>query len=278
MQRRRLFYISFLVLIHIASTGCCQEKVVTIPEQILNRQKVVFTTPPSRIPVPHSVDAPLLGNGFTGVAISGNPEKQVYHISRNDFWRLKSSFNNSFPAVLGTVEVSIPGLTGASYLIEQDLYKAKTLSSFAKKGQNVLFRTFVSATEDLMVVEIILTGEGELEGTINLDLPGPQQLIDNPPFDRVFPTETEIGNAADGIYYISRAFEEEVDIPTKAVCALTILGGKAHLAFDAVEVVIYSRPRANEQGSGDTLEVQGLCKIVLEVVFYEFDRLFRFEK
>jgi len=217
-----------LVLIHIASTGCCQEKVVTIPEQILNRQKVVFTTPPSRIPVPHSVDAPLLGNGFTGVAISGNPEKQVYHISRNDFWRLKSSFNNSFPAVLGTVEVSIPGLTGASYLIEQDLYKAKTLSSFAKKGQNVLFRTFVSATEDLMVVEIILTGEGELEGTINLDLPGPQQLIDNPPFDRVFPTETEIGNAADGIYYISRAFEEEVDIPTKAVCALTILGGKSN--------------------------------------------------
>jgi len=199
-----------------------------LPEKIISKHKILFNTPPSRIPAPHSVDAPLLGNGYTGVAISGQPEKQVYYIARNDFWRLKSSLNQSYPAVLGKLEIDISGLKDASYLVEQQLYEAKTYSSFSKSGIEITFKSYVCAVEDLMIVEISLNGQGEFEGSINLELPGEKEFVDNPPTDLIFPAATEKGNTPEGINYISRAFKDDVDIPTKAACAFSILGNKSN--------------------------------------------------
>lgn len=206
----------------------CEQRSDSTSRQIIGKYNVIFTTPPQRIPVPHSVDAPLLGNGYTGVAISGKAEKQVFYFARNDFWRLKSSHNQSYPAVLGKMEILIPGLKDASYLIAQELYTAKTLSKFSLEDLDINFNTFVCATEDVMVVEINLTGDRELEGSVSLDLPGKEEIIDNPPFDVVFPTITDKGMSPDGICFITRAFEEDVDIPTKAACALTVLGSKSN--------------------------------------------------
>lgn len=197
-------------------------------EDLIGKYKTRFTEVPVKIPVPYSVDAPMLGNGFTGVAIAGTPEKQVYYLARNDFWRLKSSFNESFPAVLGKLEIDIPGLKDASYLIEQDLYPAITYSEFSGKEQDVQFKSYVSATEDVMVIEIQMSGEGKLEGSINLQLPGETEFVDNPPLDLVFPAETESGKTDEGIYYISRAFEKDVDIPSRAVCAFKVLGSETN--------------------------------------------------
>ncbi|MEC3908474.1 hypothetical protein VOI54_15700 [Tamlana sp. 2201CG12-4] len=188
----------------------------------------VFSKPPARIPVPYSVDAPMLGNGFTGEALSGNPESQTYYLARNDFWRLKSSFNQSFPAVLGKIIIDIPELKGASYLVEQNLYDAKTYSSFSKAKQKVRLKTYVSAIEDLMVVEVSLSGKGELVGNVHLDLPDSHELINNPPLDLIFPATTKQGMTDEGISYISRGFEEDVDIPSKAACALSILGSNTN--------------------------------------------------
>ncbi|MDR3260295.1 MAG: hypothetical protein LBT78_00515, partial [Tannerella sp.] len=64
---------------------------------IVGKHVVRFTKPASRIPAKISVDAPLLGNGFTGVALSGDPDSQVFYVARNDFWRLKSLDNESYP-------------------------------------------------------------------------------------------------------------------------------------------------------------------------------------
>jgi len=206
----------------------CNNSDEYISKQIVSRHKPIFNAPPTRIPVPHSVDAPLLGNGFTGVAISGKPEKQIYYFARNDFWRLKSSYNQSFPAVLGKAEINIPELNGASYQVEQDLYTATTYSTFSKNEMVVHFKTFVSATEDLMVIEIDLIGNEELEGTTSLKLPGEKELINNPPLDLIFPTVTENASTTDGVSFITRAFVEDVDIPTKASCALTLLGNSTN--------------------------------------------------
>ncbi|MGQ7869231.1 glycosyl hydrolase family 95 catalytic domain-containing protein [Sunxiuqinia sp. sy24] len=211
-------------LILVVQFFSCQKEELNIAKEVVGKHKVAFTQSPKKIPVPYSVDAPMLGNGFTGVAISGQPEQQVFHIARNDFWRLKNGYNESFPAVLGKVKISIPALKDASYLIEQELFGAKTFSKFSKAGQEVLFKTFVSATEDLMVLEISLTGEDKLSGTVNLQLPDRNDFVENPPLDLVFPAVTDSGKTTNGIYYISRAFKEDVDIPTQATCALNIIG------------------------------------------------------
>ena len=187
---------------------------------IVGRHVVRFTRPPQRIPSKVSVDAPLLGNGYTGVALSGNPEHQVFYVARNDFWRLKHGHNESYPAVLGKIELSVPGLQGASYLVEQHLYDAITVARFRKDDFSVTCRTYVAASADVIVVEIGMEGKGTLEGSVRLSLPGAKEIVEELPLDRAFPEKRE-QDVVDGIHYITRAFEDSVDIPTKA--ALTLL-------------------------------------------------------
>ena len=183
-------------------------------EGILTRQAVRFTEPPQRIPSPCSVDAPLLGNGFTGVALSGQPEKQVFHFTRNDFWRLKSAHDETYPAVLGRLCVSIPSLEGASYQVDQHLYDATTVSRFEKDGLAVVFETYVAATEDIMVLKLEAEGEGSVEGTVGLNLYP----------DERFPEKRDSGVTDNGIRYIQRAFVEDVEIPTRAAVAMRFDG------------------------------------------------------
>ena len=102
----------------------CHKRKNSEAEGILRRQEVRFSEPPERIPSPCSVDAPLMGNGFTGVALSGPPEALVFHLARNDFWRLRSAHDETLPLVLGLVKSMVPKLEGASYQIDQSLYDA----------------------------------------------------------------------------------------------------------------------------------------------------------
>lgn len=217
-RNNKSFVLSILVLL----ISCSFQVEQNSAKQIISKHKIVFNKPPQKIPASHSVDAPLLGNGRTGVAISGEPQKQVYYIARNDFWRLKSGLNESFPAVLGKLVVEIPELKEASYLIEQQLFDAKTYSRFSKEKSTVGIKSYVSAVRDWMVLEIDLKGDGELVGTVDLELPGDLEFVNNPPADVIFPSEADKGNK-DGIFYISRGFSKNVDIPTKAACAFSIL-------------------------------------------------------
>jgi hypothetical protein len=163
-----------------------------------------------------------MGNGFMGAAIGGKPETQVFYLSRNDFWRLKHGHNESYPAMVGKVEVAIPALEGASYNIEQSLYDAVTVSRFTKGSQTVVYRTFLAATDDVMSVEISLEGEGEVTGSVKLSLPGSAEIVEALPLDRSFPEKRE-----EGSNYISRAFVDSVDIPTKTAAALRFISGDA---------------------------------------------------
>ncbi len=210
MRRISLYIILVIPFLFLIA---CQPIDDSVAKQIVSKYKAEFLKPPKKIPSTTSVDAPMLGNGYTGVAISGTPENQVYYVARNDFWRLKSAYNESFPAVLGKVVIDIPDLEGASYNVEQDLYTAKTYSEFSKGTSTVNFKTYVSAMEDLMILEIILTGKEEMQGIISLELP----LIGN------FPSVDSVGENQDKILWLSRSFEEDVDIPTKSAIALNLL-------------------------------------------------------
>jgi hypothetical protein len=193
-------------------------------ETLVGRHVVRFTQPPQRIPSKVSVDAPLLGNGYMGIALSGNPEHQVFYVARNDFWRLKHGHNESYPAVSGKMELSIPQLKGASFLVEQHLYNAITTARFGKDGFSVTCRMYVAAVADVAVVEIGMEGKGRLEGNVRLSLPADgKEIVEQPPLDRAFPEKRE-QNAVNGVHYIMRAFEDSVDIPTKTVIALQTAG------------------------------------------------------
>jgi hypothetical protein len=159
-----------------------------------------------------------------GVALSGNPEHQVFYVARNDFWRLKAGYHESYPVVLGKMEVSIPGLEGASYLVEQHLYDAITVARFRKDDISVTYRTYVAALTDVAILEIDMEGKGTLEGNVRLSLPEHgKEIVERLPLDCAFPERRE-QDIVDGVHYITRAFEDSVDIPTKAAIALQTVG------------------------------------------------------
>ncbi|MDR1592909.1 MAG: hypothetical protein LBS43_00315, partial [Prevotellaceae bacterium] len=192
-------------------------------ETIIGKHVIRFTKPGERIPSQISVYAPLLGNGYTGIAIAGQPEQQVFYAARNDFWRLKNSHNESYPLVLGKIELNIPQLKDASFLIEQHLYDAITRARFEKDAFTVEYRAYVAATEDVFLVEVSMKGEGTLEGNIRIDLPGEKELRNHPPVEFTPSGKTELA-VSQGVQYLSRAFEDSVDIPTKAAIALRVEG------------------------------------------------------
>lgn len=191
---------------------------------IVSKHTISFDTPPSKIPVQHSVDAPLLGNGSVAVALAGTPDKQTFYIARNDFWRLKSALDASYPAVLGKVELSIPALENASYKVEQRLDNASTTAMFTKGKQTVTYTTYVNAVEDLLLIELKLQGGGTMKGSLGLSLPEEgKEIVNRPPLERVFPTVTSLQKPSANTIVLERGFVEDVDIPTRAAIALRVL-------------------------------------------------------
>ncbi|MDR1492886.1 MAG: hypothetical protein LBT05_09220 [Planctomycetaceae bacterium] len=185
-------------------------------ESIISKHTIKYAQPPKRIPANHSVDAPLLGNGYVGIAVSGAPEKQVFYAARNDFWRLKSLHRHGYPAVLGMIELNLPQLKDASYFLEQKLFDATTTAKFQKGNQTVIYNAYLAATDDLFVVELKMEGDGTLEGNVRLVAP---------PSVPGFADKTEISTTKN-IYVLSRKFTESVDIPTQAAIGLRIDGDK----------------------------------------------------
>ncbi len=193
---------------------------VTQASGVVSKYRNIFLAPPSHIPSDVAVDAPLLGNGFTAAAIAGKPEQQNYYLARNDFWRLKSKVDNSFPAVLGRLSIQIPALKNAGYRIEQDLYTATTYATFSKGDTIVRVRSIMAATQNVLLIAITNNSKVWLKGSVELSLPDSNQLQTK----NRFPDTTAKGFNAQGVQWILRGFVKDVDIATTAVAACKIAG------------------------------------------------------
>ncbi len=181
-------------------------------ERIASRHKAVFTDPPERIPSNTQTDAPLLGNGDMGVAVSGAPEAQRFWLAKNDFWRLKSQYNTAGPRVFGWIDVSIPSLAGASYHADQALYEAVTRSTFTAGALTVKMRSWVAATKNMLVVQLSAHG-ASAQTTVTLS---PAEGPDS---------DEETGDD-DGVRWAVRKFTRDVDIPVEAAAAMKLSGAK----------------------------------------------------
>ncbi|MDR2626933.1 MAG: hypothetical protein LBC40_02750 [Dysgonamonadaceae bacterium] len=223
MTNSKLKILAGAIISFMLSCGGGQTDFGKQAKAIVGKHVVRFTEPGQRIPSKYSAHAPLLGNGFTGIALSGKPERQVFYASRNDFWRLKHGYREAYPVVLGKIELSIPELEGASFLIEQYLYDAITVAHFEKDNFAVEYRAFVAATDDILIVEVSMKGEKTLEGHLRIELPGEKELLENP-MELTPLGQTEINTAPQGVQHLSRAFNDSVDIPTKAAMALRVEG------------------------------------------------------
>lgn len=137
-------------------------------ETIVSRHKAVFTKPPVNIPSAGAVDAPLLGNGDTLVAIGGGPGKLQFYLNKNDLWTLNS--HGGSPRPLARLDLVFPELQDASYHMEQDLLTAVTTGCFEKEGRSLALETGVMATDNLLWIKLQAV-KGVIQGTAQLSLP-----------------------------------------------------------------------------------------------------------
>ena len=146
------------------------------PVRRVSRHAGVFVKPPEKVPTNGSVDGPILGNGDVGVALAGPPGNQAWCIGKNDFW----SRTLGRIVTVGGLRLRLPGLAGASYHQEQDLLKAEVRGTFGSPdGAKVSTRSWVSADENLLVVEIANAGSVALAASVEL-FAGPAAPVKGP--------------------------------------------------------------------------------------------------
>ena len=199
-------------------------------ERIVSRYKTVFNTPPGGVPSRDSARGPLLGNGDLGVVISGRPEAQRFWISKNNFWRLKDGHRQGGPRPLGGVEINIPALAGGTYLVEQQLYPAITVSKFTKGESTVTMRSCVTATDDYLLVELAVEGKPVKVETRLWVAPGRGSVEELGCNDKGWP-----------VLWATKTFAENVKIPTSAALALVFIAPEL-LSQEYVEELLPLEP------------------------------------
>jgi len=162
------------------------------------RHSGVFEAPPVLIPTRKLPDGPLLGNGDLGVAIGAVTERLRYHglgeeggarvttrtttptqcperhrfwIAKTDFWKTKTIYPNAHPCPIATLDLNIPALFNGVYRAEQRLETAEVLHTlrttqrvedpppFTRAGATLRMRSWVAATENLLVIELSVDGQ-----------------------------------------------------------------------------------------------------------------------
>ncbi|UKJ08316.1 glycosyl hydrolase family 95 catalytic domain-containing protein [Solitalea lacus] len=237
-------------------------------ETIISKYRNVFEMPPQKTPSNVAVDAPLLGNGSCAAALAGPPEQQTYYLSRNDFWRLKTGYDQAFPAVLGKLQINIPALKQAHYRVEQDIYNAATISNFSKADTSVIIQSTLMATQDLLLVEITNTGAATINGSLLLLLPQKDQVSNQ----ERFPDTLAFGSDASGVQWIQRGFVKDVTIKSMAAAALKIVGKNSDrftLASGQKITVVCSL--SSNFKSGDCLRT--VCQYVQQITLQEIKEI-----
>ncbi len=211
--------VAVIVLGCLPAGTCCAETVGQIVRdeaaRIVPQYKGVFTSPPKRVPTTLTVDGPIIGNGDVGVVISGSPEAQRFWISKNDFWKAKPHWPFSMPCVIGWIDVKLPQFEDASYSVEQILYEGQIQSVFKKEDVTIKMRTWVAATENLLVVELV--GDGGWLGEerfmeLNVDVLLTPKSGNN--------SEIACGPIKDGYWATRKFIGEDLDWPTEAAVVM----------------------------------------------------------
>lgn len=165
---------------------------------IVQRNKTIFEKPPLAVPDGNvdvsgggrwkiwqdagtKIDAPILGNGDMLAVLAGDARYPQFWITTNDFWQMESAASWEFfhdnasakcdpamgagsPRPVGRMVFDIPELENADWYTEQDFMTATTTTVLtASNGKKCILKSWISATENVLVIEFAPEMELNLE-------------------------------------------------------------------------------------------------------------------
>jgi len=196
--------------------------------RIVQKYKGVFLTPPTRIDSSMSTDAPLLGNGNLGVALLGNIDAMTFVLGKNEFWSLEESKVKA----MCRLNLSVPGMAGAAYHMEQDLVKAEVTGLFGRNGNSVTTRSWVEGadtTDNYLVTTLANSGSESQAISVSLAC-GNQNK-----------NEAPVGSSGNLLYIDVRADRADSlgDVKTCQVrIATTVIGADASITSDTLNFTL----------------------------------------
>jgi len=169
--------------------------------------KNIWTHAPENIPYENSTDAPLLGNGDITMSVGYVPGRLRYYLGKNDFWRLQSQFDKlSGPRVAGFLDITVDEISRPDFKAEQNISDGSTTCILYKNS--LKSKSWVSATDNLIFIELE-AGKNPIDISIHLSAP--------------YHHRAKLESGGDkNIYWLTRAFSEEVDIPTEVAIGMKI--------------------------------------------------------
>ena len=231
-----------LCVLVIVLTGCNRRRdenpEIVRSREIVSAHKAIFDHPPEHVPSFKIVDGPITGNGDIGLAVSGPPEKQRFWISKNDFWKSGPHFKQCGPSLIGGIDVQISDLAGARYHIEQHLYDGAILSEFSKLDNAVFMEARVTATDNVIILELKVDNEPV---EVNLDL----WVKDG------YGSETDEGKEG-RVFWASRKFNsDELLYPTEATISMSGIDGEegSFILLPGQPVTIVASVTTNHESS-----------------------------
>lgn len=203
MSKIQLFF-----LLLLCSIGAFAQTESSSIKQI-NSLHNIWSETPTRIPNNVAIDAPLMGNGDVTMSVGYKENKLRYYLSKNDFWRLRSQSDDlSGPRVVSFVDIQIDGFNESDFSAKQSIKNGLTTCLLNNSAQTIKSKSWVSATDNLLFIELEAIDKAT-KVSINLSVPENKRA------------EVKEGKAK-GIHWLTRAFVDSVDIPTKVAVALKI--------------------------------------------------------
>jgi hypothetical protein len=156
--------------------------------RIVQQYRGSWTSPPAITDTSQAMDAPLLGNGDVGAAIIGPPSAMTFILSKNEFW----SLSNGMVKAMARLNLSLSGLAGATYRMEQDISKGEADGLFTLSGNTLQSTSWVQATDttnNLLVTKLVYSGGTNQSVSVTFA----------PGHGNTFPTST--GSSGDVLYF-----------------------------------------------------------------------------
>jgi alpha-L-fucosidase 2 len=104
-------------------------------------------------------DGPVAGNGDLGLVLGGRPDQLRFNVGKADFWGVvRGSI-----ARVGWLELDVPALKDAASELDQNIGPATLTGKFTSHDAELSVTSWVSATKNLVILELKNTGAQPLD-------------------------------------------------------------------------------------------------------------------
>ena len=146
-------------LCEIAGAQPIPPRVMNMGWQLASQVHGIYSHPPSEVPSRGMTGGVLEGNGNLGVVLGGPADRCTFYMGRNDFWSVLRG--RIMP--VGSLQMSVPELRGASYHVQENVGSADIEGRFKNGAHELDLRSWVAVHKNIMVLKLTNPGKNVLK-------------------------------------------------------------------------------------------------------------------